>query len=133
MTQDVAPPLRVLGPFRAPPGSHCVACSSSPSPCFSSLCLSLCLFLSLLLLHCGNISFSLVRILISCFLQAHLIFPVLLGIFFLNKQKMERLMEAFYSFFWKRQKACMKERGKGLHKSKSHKLISQNNSHIQNG
>lgn len=69
---------------RAPPGSHCVVCSSSPSPCFC-LCLSLCLFLSLLLLHCGNISFSLVRILTSCFLQAHLIFPVLFGNFFFFK------------------------------------------------
>lgn len=75
---------------RAALGSRHVVCNGS---------LSFCLFLSLLP-HCGNISFSLVRILALCFLQAHLIFPVLFGnFFFLIKTKDGKTTFAFSSFF----------------------------------
>lgn len=99
---------------RAPPGSHRVVCNSSPPLCFC-LCLSLCLFLSPLLPHCGNISFSLVRILAWCFLQAHLIFPVLFGNFFFykNKRWKDYLCFLFILSGSDLEKACMKKRGKG--------------------
>lgn len=90
---------------RAALGSHHVACNSS---------LSLCLFLSLLP-QCGNISFSLVRIL-ALFLTSPSDFSCSLWEFFFFIYKNKRRKDYFCFLFilsgsdlWK---ACMKERGK---------------------